>query len=125
MKKLFALIGLIGLSFLGSASANNLTGTRWQLASLNNVPISTNMLKIDLQVDGQSFSGFTGCNSYSGKLSAQNFAINGQSRMSCDKEMMSRETQFFKALNSASVQSADGNQLVLRSKVGVLVFKRS
>lgn len=123
MKKILVALGILGL--IGSASAANLAGTRWQLATLNNVPVSDNMLKVDLQVDGNNFSGFTGCNSYSGQLSAKTFAIGGQSRMVCDKNLMSRENQFLKLIQSAAIQKADDNQLVLRSKIGTLVFKRS
>ena len=86
-------------------------------------------ITLDLQ-QGQ-FSGFAGCNSYSGSYSASptgsgnyNVSINGltSTGAACEKDVMEQESAYLAALGTVNSAYIEGNVMVLNSSAGELVF---
>jgi heat shock protein HslJ len=102
----------------------------WTLASLNAQPLLPGTA-ITLQFKDGELAGFAGCNSYSGRYTAE-LAEDGYYTISigplttslllCPPDIMQQEQAFLSALQQASRATVQQNRIVLDSPAGNLEF---
>ena len=101
--------------------------TSWRLESLNGQP-PLEGTQITLEFDGETLSGSSGCNSYSGGFTATAtellFTPLGGTEMACAEPIMAQEAAFFVALGSEVTYLRSDTQLTLTNQENgqVLVF---
>lgn len=66
---------MVAVSLASVTHAVNLFGTSWQLAGINQAIVNPKMAAISLRIDGERFSGNTGCNRYFGRIISKITAI--------------------------------------------------
>lgn len=114
-----------------SKQNTELSGTSWQVNSINNgkqAVVSTiidSKLTVNFDANG-IITGTAGCNNYSAryKVTGKKIRISGVSstRKMCAKPegIMQQEAEFLKALESASITEFDGKKLDLRTDTNAL-----
>jgi heat shock protein HslJ len=130
------LVGLLILSgLLGAcgeeASADELTGTKWELEELNGRDALDDVL-VTMQLDDEDdLHGTAGCNQYIGRWEAGDgdeitLEPAGMTRMACDQQIMDQEMAFLEALLSVVRFDLNDDELELYNAEGkeVAEFER-
>ena len=88
------------------AGQRDLAGTRWQLLSVNGLPVESRDALISF--DGQQFSGSVGCNRINADYVVDGMAVSfgpaRTTRMACDPAVMGQERAFLDLLDAAQAQ---------------------
>jgi heat shock protein HslJ len=129
---------LLSLSFIvlvaacASASASqNLTGTKWKLATLTGKAPVTSDNSITLNFDpNNQISGNSGCNSYGGEYSLSNSALSFSkvfsTLMACaDQAVNDQEAAFHQALSTVTTFEISNGQLNLKDASGAVLLSFS
>ncbi|HEX5165583.1 MAG TPA: META domain-containing protein [Thermomicrobiales bacterium] len=111
MKSGIWLVGILAASMLlagcgGEASADSLTGTKWELDELNGRDALDDVLVTMQLDDDDDLSGTSGCNRYIGSWETDDgdkitLEPSGLTMMACDQPVMDQEQAFLEALASA------------------------
>lgn len=121
---LFAI--LVSSSFASSAQKSKTP--IWTLSQINKVAVDTKLPAATLQIQGNQYSGNTGCNSYFGqinnaKLNIQTvFLAGGMTKMACEPANMTREDQFIQILNNGKVSRLSAKSLLIVNGKSSLLF---
>jgi heat shock protein HslJ len=109
------------------AGLTDLAGTSWQATGINN---GTGGVVSDATTPGvtavfgtdETLTGTGGCNSYSANYTsdAGQIAIGpvAATKMACPEDVMKTESEYFAALEKATVYALEGNTLTLRDESG-------
>lgn len=99
---------------------SSLAGTSWRLVELNGERVIPGGEHLTLQfaADGQTVSGYGGCNQFSGPYTQNGallqFGPLASTRRACeDPALNTQETAYFQALESTTRYSTEGGQLLL------------
>jgi heat shock protein HslJ len=112
-----------------AANQEDLEGVFWVLVDMEQDGETTAPLessRIDLVLEGQSASGSSGCNSYSGEYTLTQDGISfGQmatTLKACPQPLMEQEQTYLTVLQAAEEATLDGDTLTLSGPEGTLVF---
>lgn len=127
-----ALVMLQGKQMAGqnlSGGGSGLAGIRWKPVYIGaeQVPADSS-LYVEFEVDG-SIKGHGGCNGFFGSLESTDDGISigplGATRMACPEPVMSLETTFLSALQSAKNFELSGERLLMVDESGTLLVELS
>ena len=112
---------------------SELAGTSWILEAFESggtvaSVVAPGSINLDFQTDGQAV-GSGGCNSYGGAYQVGpgtlTFGAIASTLMACaEPDLMGQETQYYEALQNASVYVLNGDTLTITHSGGTLIFTR-
>ena len=117
----------------GTGPLTPLNGTKWWLTSIdssNVIPGSEVTAEFAINADGASgaISGSAGCNTYNAEIVGV-FQVSppASTKMACDNPpgVMDQETTYLAALERASGFTLAGDQLLIATQLGMLVYSNS
>lgn len=121
--------GALAASFIAE-EPSDLAGSQWDVLSYNNgneavVSVSNGTeLTADFSEDG-NLAGFAGCNNYSASYEAAGESITIgpviSTQMACAEDVLTQETQYLAALETAATYRIDGHLMEMRTAEGSLV----
>lgn len=118
---------LVAAACASTAPQTELSGTRWTVATLGGHSLSANAPTIEFEQD--RIAGTGGCNRYFGEYDADASAISirqiGSTEMACEPAIMTREAEFFAALNAARTYSRLGDTLLINDGAGGTITLRA
>lgn len=135
MRILLFTFSILTLAFVSACTSTSfqihspagLENTKWILDSLDSRKVTTAAGKeITLAFDSntKNFSGFGGCNDYSGTLKKEldklTFSSMGSTKMNCDD--MKNEMSFFDELPKTEKYDTKNNNLYLFNKSGTIIM---
>jgi heat shock protein HslJ len=125
MKSIYVFGFFVALVLTMSACNNaavTLTGTKWELATLNgNVPLPDVTVTMNFDPGGQ-LSGTDGCNHYSGTYSVNGSQLKlnqgASTMMACEESIMAQANSFSTALANTQTYVTQKDTLIVRDATG-------